>query len=376
MDYGLGSNYTAEQLADAVFESQGSFVIGCQFANLIIDNFLGQVWRVLFVLLIKYWTNAHRDPMWIRLIVGWVMCMNIVVTVYYWVYIQHLLVRNFGKWAPWLNVWWTANVFVFDSLTTGACQLFFGWRAYRVHDRARWLVIVVGVLVLGHFGASIALRWLTIYKTGVSGNVNDESPAFYPWLVCTSGADLFISVALVAGYWRMRSGWKHTDKAGSSPSLLESWSTSRLALIHRLIRLVIESQLVPTCFALGYVIEYSITPVSYIGVVFQATTSKAYAVGLLYSLAARDPILDHLGSSNGMVSVQATHGQATHVFAPPRTPLEITIQMDTYVHNEGGADDASEDNGDAKTPTGPNGSRAHLNAPSRGMPGYRSVNRD
>ncbi|KAL7421342.1 hypothetical protein Q5752_004227 [Cryptotrichosporon argae] len=332
------SNETAlEQAAAAYFGPIADVALGTQFANLVIDNvFAG----ILFVLTVTYWSQKHVDPIWTRLVVVFVVCMSAAVTIYYWVYLQTLFVQNFGQWGPWLNTKWTANVYVFDSLTTGACQVFFGWRAYRVNNRARWLLVLVGILLLGHFASAVALRDISIYKLDAqSFDINVIKPLFFSWLICMALADIVITVSMIYGFQRMRSGWQHTDK-----------------LILRLIRLVLEAQVVPACVAIAYVIEYGLQPVSYIGTVFQCLTSKAYAVGLLYSLTARDPAL--VGGSAGMPN--------THVFSHTShargRPLEVAVQMETYVHDEALPTDYGSDDYPDKAPADPNHSRAHLNA--------------
>lgn len=57
--------------------------------------------------------------------------------------------------------------------------------------------------------------------------------------------------------------------------------------ITRLIQLTFESQVPPLILATAFVIEFSITPASYLGATFQGIQSKLYCVGLLYSLNAR-----------------------------------------------------------------------------------------
>ncbi|KAL7421246.1 hypothetical protein Q5752_004131 [Cryptotrichosporon argae] len=301
------SNTNTTAVADAAFGSQATFVLGCQLASLIIDNFLA---GVLFMQVATYFWFENEDKWWTKGVVIWAAILNTVVTIYYWVYLQYLFVQHWGDWTPWLESRWLANMPLLDSITISGVQGFFAYRAFLLMGRNHYILGVIGVLMLAQFGAAIGVVFDRIGTELLAG---ETGPELLTWLISCCLADCIISCALFFGLWRSRTGFAQTD-----------------ASITKLIKLTFECQLLPTCLAVAYIVEWSIKSTSMLGAVFQAVASKAYAVGLLFSLNARisPPEL-------GMTSAAARGAQVFALSSRHRpTDIQIEVATETYIHGE------------------------------------------
>lgn len=130
-------------------------------------------------------------------------------------------------------------------------------------------------------------------------------------------------------------------------------------------RLTFEAQLLPTCLAMAYLIEWSqsaptrvcrlshrgpgqalipsvITPASLLGATFQALQCKTYTFGLLVTLLSRESLKSDADHRNGTkvsswpgwtISIPCSVNQGAQVYGmTSRGPVEIGIHVDTETY--------------------------------------------
>ncbi|WVN87781.1 uncharacterized protein L203_102976 [Cryptococcus depauperatus CBS 7841] len=298
-----GFNETA---AAALFAKDATFLLRCQMASLIIDTFLA---GVLAVQVFTYFQYQRNDKWWTKLVVGWSCTWTFVITVYYWVYISYLFINNFGLWLPWLEVRWLAKMPTFDVLAIVPVQGFFAYRAYLLTNRNRYILAILILLLMAAFGGGVGVTAVFGGQSSLLG-ANKSGPTLITWTATTTAADVLIAGCILYGLLKSKTGWAHTDK-----------------LVSRLVRLVFEAQLPPTFLALAYCIEWSQTPSSLLGAVFQCLQSKAYCVGLLYTLNSR------ISFSVGLDDARSHH--TPQIFGNSRRPTDgIQIDVQTYIHGD------------------------------------------
>ncbi|ODN87146.1 hypothetical protein L198_07149 [Cryptococcus wingfieldii CBS 7118] len=343
-----------ETMAAAAFEEISSFILRCQFASIVIVTFLS---GVLVMQIFTYFTYQRNDVKLTQVIVAWSCSWTLVITCYYWVYISYLFVDNFGLWLPWLEVRWLAKMPVFDALAVIPVQSFFAYRAYLLMNRNKILLAVLALLLTTAAGGAIGTTILfgeqeTLFGASASG------PALITWTAVTTGADIIIAGCILAGLLRSKTGWTHTDK-----------------LITRLVRLTFEAQLPPTFLALAYVLEWSQTPSSLLGAVFQSLQSSAYTVGLLFTLNSRIAFTTVDNSIRSQQTPQV-FGMSNVNSRHPTDGIQVDVQ--TYVHDDQPYEYSHDRKGHSKadslsdgdTERGvvfENGSRAHLTAGSNAV---------
>ncbi|OCF40256.1 hypothetical protein I317_05950 [Kwoniella heveanensis CBS 569] len=294
--------------AAALFANDARFMLQCQMASLIVDTFLA---GVLMTQVFSYYTYQGGDKWWTKLIVAWASLWCFAITCYYWVYMSYLFVDAYGKWLPWLEVRWLALMPLFDVMVVSSVQGFFAYRAYLLVRRNKLILALIVACILAAAGGGIGLTIVFGSQSSLLGATH-SGPTIITWTSMTTAADILIAACILWGLLNSKSGWTHTDR-----------------LITRLVRLTFEARLPPTFLALAYVIEWSQTPSSLLGAVFQALQSKAYTVGLLFTLNARITFTANSSEARSGVTPQV---YATSDRRP--TQLEITVQNETFVHDD------------------------------------------
>ncbi|KAK6904377.1 hypothetical protein I203_105189 [Kwoniella mangroviensis CBS 8507] len=297
-----------EAAAKELFAKDARFMLQCQMASLIIDTFLA---GVLLLQVISYFTYQRNDKLFTKAVVLWCSLWSFTITCYYWVYMSYLFVDSYGLWLPWLEVRWLGMMPLFDVLCVCAVQSFFAYRAYLLVRRNKFVYAIIMALILAAAGGGIGVTIVFGSQPSLLG-ADKSGPTLITWTATTTAADVLIAACILWGLLKSKSGWAHTDR-----------------MVTRLIRLTFEAQLPPTFLALAYVIEWSQTPSSLLGAVFQALQSKAYTVGLLFTLNAR--------LSFTVNTTDTKSGGAPQVYAMTDrkpTQLEVTVQQETYIHDD------------------------------------------
>ncbi|QRW23022.1 hypothetical protein RhiXN_08058 [Rhizoctonia solani] len=219
---------------------------------------------VLFMQCSEYKALAMKDPRWIRLMVLYVLLMNVAITMYTWAWIYDLFVFNFGTYGLFLSVKYASLswFYVLDSATVIVVQGFFAIRAWRLVNKNYLVLLVIGAFALTAFGGGIAVK---VMFTGFGSTLRagDVKIPAYIWLFCTVIADLTITVIILYFITRSRTGWSGTDN-----------------ILSKLTRMTFESQLPPTLIAIGLAVEYTIKYDSFVAIPFICVQAKFYAISL------------------------------------------------------------------------------------------------
>ncbi|ORY26227.1 hypothetical protein BCR39DRAFT_589745 [Naematelia encephala] len=319
-----------ETTAAALFAPQAEFMTGCQLGSVITDTFLA---GILVMQVYQYFKYQPNDRKWTRAVVIFTSAMNVVITIYYWVYTRYYFVEHYGQWLPWLEVRWLARMPTFDAVTVSVVQVSFAYRGKYLDQsstilhtakeetaflltRRNWYIFgLTLVLILAAAGGAIGVTVVFGSQPSLLG-ADKSGPTLITWLACTSAADVLIAGSILWGLLRSKTGWAHTDK-----------------LIGRLIRLTFEAQLLPTCLAIAYVVEWIITPASLLGASLQC---KAYTVGLLASLNARVSFTSAqqtvgAGCANTGAQVYEMGGR----LAGPPGQITVQVETETWIQDEG-----------------------------------------
>ncbi|CCO37306.1 hypothetical protein BN14_11461 [Rhizoctonia solani AG-1 IB] len=216
---------------------------------------------ILFMQCGAYRSFATQDPRWIKLMVLYVLVMNIAITMYTWAWIYDLFVFNFGTYLSWF--------YVLDSATVIVVQGFFAIRAWRLVNKSYPVLFTIGVFALTAFAGGIAVK---VMFTGFGSTLRagDVKVPAYIWLFCTVIADFTITVIILYFIIKSRTGWSGTDN-----------------ILSNLARMTFESQLPPTLIAIGLAVEYTIKYDSFVAIPFICVQAKFYGISLVHTLNGR-----------------------------------------------------------------------------------------
>lgn len=276
------------------------------FAQPIVDTFMA---GIMFMQVVTYFTYQRNDKWWTKCIVIFASIISIIMTVYLWFFGQYLFVQNFGRFSPFVETDKLAWFPVLDAICSSGIQSYFAYRAYLLNRRNILIPITILLLILTSFAATIAVKVIF----GNANSLMEADKVRIPeliWLASIMAADIIITILILNGLLRSKTGWAHTDKA-----------------IVRLIRITFESQIPPTILAITFMIEFVQTPASLLGSTLQGIQSKLYTVGLMYSLNSRVSFksANESGFNSGQVfAMTGRRDNATN---------DIHVDVETYVHH-------------------------------------------
>ncbi|AFR96011.2 hypothetical protein C343_04125 [Cryptococcus neoformans C23] len=299
-----GAAAPTEEEATALFAPERTFSLGCMFAQPIVDTFMA---GIMFMQVVTYFTYQRSDKWWTKCIVIFASIISIIMTVYLWFFGQYLFVQNFGLFSPFLETDKLAWFPVLDTICSSGIQSYFAYRAYLLNRRNIFIPITILFLILTSFAATIAVKVIF----GNANSLMEADKVRIPeliWLASIMAADILITLLILNGLLRSKTGWAHTDKA-----------------IVRLIRITFESQIPPTILAITFMIEFVQTPASLLGSTLQGIQSKLYTVGLMYSLNSR--VSFRSANESGFNSVFAMTGRRDNA------TNDIHVDVETYVHH-------------------------------------------
>lgn len=313
------------------------------FAPLVFDILL---LGVFLMQVYTYFTYQKNDRSYTKAVVLTVLFINLAFSAYHTYFIQWLFVENFGLWAPFFSTKKLAWGPFIDSINSFVVQTFMSYRAYRLLNRAIWIPIVVTALCLTSIGATLSVL---IIFSGLNSLI-DADRVKVPellWLTSIMVADLIITVSIIYGLSKSKTGWVHTDRT-----------------ITKLLRMTIEGQVPPFLIALIFMIEFIHTPSNLLGACLQNLQCKFYAVGMMYSVNARVSFQQQVSDERtGQVfAMNSRHNP---------TQIQVAVETETYVqgpynsnfnNDKKDAEDSLSDLNEPKT-AGYN-SQAHLANPS------------
>ncbi|KAF8592906.1 hypothetical protein BDV93DRAFT_335138, partial [Ceratobasidium sp. AG-I] len=255
-----------DAIAAPILSANKSLNLGPFIIAMGLDAVLG---GILIMQCGAYRSLGQFDPSWVKIMVLYVLLMNVAITCFTWAWIYDLFVFNFGSYGLFLSVKYLSWFYVLDSATVIVVQGFFAVRAWRLVNNSLPVLIVIGVFALTAFGGGLAVK-IMFTQFGSVLHAGDVKVPAYIWLFSTVIADLTITVIILYFLIKRRTGWQNTND-----------------LLSRLVRITFESQLPPTLIAIGLATEYSIKYDSFVAIPFICVQAKFYGISLLHTLNAR-----------------------------------------------------------------------------------------
>ncbi|WWC62204.1 uncharacterized protein I303_104799 [Kwoniella dejecticola CBS 10117] len=202
--------------------------------------------------------------------------LAIANTMYNDAYLFHCFASGFGNWYRLVQLDWIRWYPILDSITVTVVQIFYLERAYRLHNRAKWVPLVVLPFILAALSGAIGST-ITSSKIPDAYDLRITYPSFYTWLGASLVADILITSIILWDLVRSKTGWSETD-----------------LMINKLITISVETQLPSLIIALAFMICYAIKPGSAMNLFFELFHPKVHIVGLLTVLNSRNRLRKEL----------------------------------------------------------------------------------
>ncbi|KAF8144686.1 hypothetical protein K438DRAFT_576400 [Mycena galopus ATCC 62051] len=256
----------------------GPMLIGVFFNMILYGVMLGQS--------LSYFQVYRRDPLWMRLFVGYLFVVGTANTVLDMHMMYEPLILGYGQKPVYFpSVFMAEPLFV--VLVSMPIQLFFAWRIHQL-TKSLWIPVVIAVLAVASFGGGV---WTTtmiyIYKLFAKKPLLHH-PALV-WFLTSCVADVMITVVLVWTLTKKKTGFKATDSVVDK--IIRGTNLLHLNR-RRLIKsaATIQTGMVTALFSILDVVCFMRLPHYAINFVFDLALSKLYVNCLLSTLNARSKL--------------------------------------------------------------------------------------
>ncbi|KAL7422287.1 hypothetical protein Q5752_002933 [Cryptotrichosporon argae] len=268
---------------------------------------------IMLVQFASWWSYGENDRVFVKVIVYASALLGLTMSIYSAVMEMHLFAFGFGVYAPFESVDWLGWWPLLDGIVATFVQAFYVDRAYRLNGKNPVILVFVVPLMVASFGAALGTKikfsLLTSESQAAAIDIFVEV-----WLGCSMAIDVAITSLVGWGLYKSKTGWSETDR-----------------LVKRLILLSVETQLPPTLFLLGFLIEYIINPSSMMGVFFEVVISKVYILGFFAVLNSRYRLRrDFEGAHSSEPGERKTN---TFGLGSAR-PQQATVQIRTETYTE------------------------------------------
>ncbi|WWC69893.1 uncharacterized protein I206_103836 [Kwoniella pini CBS 10737] len=243
-------------------------LLGFAFDSMLLGCIIQQlIWNVI-------WCPSDRK--FNQIILFTCVLLSIINTICNDAYLFHCFATGFGNWYRLLQLDWIRWFPILDCITTTIVQTFYLERAYRLHNRSKWVPIVILPFILAALSGAIGSTIIS-YKIADAYGLRVTYPAFYTWIGASLVADILITSIILWDLVRSKTGWSETD-----------------LMINKLITISVETQLPSLFITLAFMICYAIKPDSAMNLMFELFHPKVHVVGLLTVLNSRNKIRNAL----------------------------------------------------------------------------------
>ncbi|KAJ1303324.1 hypothetical protein OPQ81_011520 [Rhizoctonia solani] len=184
----------------------------------------------------------------------------------------YLFVNNFGTYRSFFSITYLSWYFVINAATVIAVQAFFGFRAWKLTNSSRILVVVMVILAVAACAGGIVAKVIFVHYNNVVYANKIRIPG-YICIFCTLAVDLLITGIILQCLIRKRTINKNTNR-----------------LLSQLTKVTFESQLPPTLLAIALFCVYTVRNDSFVNIPLVMMQCKVYGISLLHTLNVRESL--------------------------------------------------------------------------------------
>jgi hypothetical protein len=248
-------------------------LVGVLFIGIVFNTFLYGLVCYQFLI---YYTSKHKDPLWIRLVVGTLFTIDTVHTSVGIYAGYETCVTNYGNPASLEVVTWTIPFLAIATATAAIItQIFLSHRVYYL-TKSKPLIGAIMMISSSAFILAVYAGVRAIQVKELS-NFGELIPPVMAWLALQTTSDWIITIVLTAALMKSRTGFHRTD-----------------SVIHRLVRGAIQTGLFASIFALGDLCTFKLHVGTNLYAMFAYPIGRIYTNTLMDTLNARSEFRDML----------------------------------------------------------------------------------
>ncbi|KAF8194639.1 hypothetical protein BJ912DRAFT_178293 [Pholiota molesta] len=284
--------------------------LGAAFIGLIVASILHGV----SIIQTWYYFGHQSDPWTIKLLVGAVMAFDTIHQVLITHTVYAYTISNWGNPLILDKIVWSMLVeVIFNGFTALLVQSFLAMRVWRLSNRKKVLIGVVGVLVLGEFACVVAYTYMALHLETYVQLAKLKTLSILVNALAAAG-DVLIAATLCALLHCSRTGFQRSD-----------------TMINKLIIFSVNTGVLTSLCAIASLISIACAGNTFLYIGFFFCIGRLYTNSLLATLNARKMIRN---SGNGIhsTSEHLTMSMRDLTKAGPmasRRPTNISIKIDT-----------------------------------------------
>ncbi|KAJ7025351.1 hypothetical protein C8F04DRAFT_1128656 [Mycena alexandri] len=258
-----------------------------------------------------YFSNPTKDPLWMRIFVLCIFCLDTMNTVFDFVYLYQSLIIHFND-PPYLQnaTWVFATDPALTALIAALVQFFFAWRVKVLTNNDPYLyLVVVACATAGLLGGIATTAYAFIVPAFVKFQI--FKPFVVVWLACECVGDIAVTLILCLHLRRRKTGFSQTD-----------------LLVDRIIRLTVHTGLITSICATVDLVLYLANSTG-LHLIFNFPLAKLYTNSFIGSLNHRSGwgySKEHGGSvSDGSDSTEDSRAACLPKPVPPPRPPQAAL---------------------------------------------------
>ncbi|KDR74662.1 hypothetical protein GALMADRAFT_280131 [Galerina marginata CBS 339.88] len=160
----------------------------------------------------SYYLNFPSDTMVLKILVAWVLVIQIFNLFIQTTTMYHYLIVSFGNYDKLFEVAWEWSLYL-GLIAVGACsvQLFYAYRIFRLSHRRNYVICgIIVILALAALGLCSAVMILALTTDTNFDKITGTFWLVQAWLCVDGACDLLIAVVQVYYLYRQRCGLPRT----------------------------------------------------------------------------------------------------------------------------------------------------------------------
>ncbi|KAH8825035.1 hypothetical protein DL96DRAFT_1611727 [Flagelloscypha sp. PMI_526] len=279
--------------------------IGALLLGLALNLYLYGVVSYQYVI---YKTTKFTDPIWLRALVATLFVIDTSQTVVELYALWFFAVGNYARPSVLGNIIWITPLCGMGSAISSLIVQAFLINRLRILIEHLWLCIPLLLVAIAACLCGIIActkSWLLVDITKFAVLI----PVSTAWLAIEAGVDIIITVTLSRALWRSKTGFVRTD-----------------TIVNRCIRVVIQSGLFSSVFAIMNFLVFILRPDTYLYAIFNWPLGRIYSNSLIYTLVARRELS---GIARGTVEFADT-GSNAFPMSPQRGSIHSAGDSDRF----------------------------------------------
>lgn len=246
------------------------------------------LYGIMLVQTSNYFSTHKQDQLWVKLMVGWLLILDTLNTVFDVGFVYRYTITLFGDFSALAHSHWFFHLSPLITVAIASTvQGFYAWRINRLTGWL-WVSVGIGLVVLVQFVAGFVTT-IGAFRVVDFARFDELRVEIVLWLITSAVTDVVVTSILTWYLHTHRTGFPRTND-----------------LVTKLIRITVQTGMITTIWAVVDLIVFLTVPTP-LHLLFNLPLCKLYTNTLLSTLNARS---GWDKSQNGTSTARSTNGMS------------------------------------------------------------------